>query len=178
MRRLLLLATLLVAMTGCSTKDVGQYAGNRPELDFFSYFRGETKGWGIVQDRSGRLTRQFVVDINGTVDSAGDLTLFEQFHWHDGERSTRTWVIRSPSQNMYEGEAGDVIGTALGQAAGNALSWKYVLLIEVDGRQWEVDMDDWMFLQPDDVLINRTQLSKFGFHLGDVTIAFMKPRKE
>lgn len=177
MRRLLLLAILLAAMTGCSTKDVGQYAGNTPQLDLFSYFQGETKGWGIVQDRSGRLTRQFVVTIEGTIDSTGQLTLFEQFHWHDGEQSTRTWVIRSPSHHLYEGEAGDVTGTAFGQAAGNALNWKYVLLLEVDDRKWEVDLDDWMFLQPDNVLINRTQLSKFGFRLGDVTIAFMKPRK-
>ncbi|OGR18435.1 MAG: hypothetical protein A2X81_17835 [Desulfobacterales bacterium GWB2_56_26] len=178
MKRLPLLAILLLTITGCSTKNVGQYAGNRPQFDLLSYFQGTTKGWGIVQDRAGRLIRQFVVTIDGTIDSTGNLTLFEQFQWHDGEQSTRTWVIRSPSHNQYEGTAGDVIGTAFGQAAGNALSWKYVLLIEVDGSKWEVDMDDWMFLQPDDVLINRTQLSKFGFHLGDVTIAFMKPRKE
>ncbi|EKD35819.1 MAG: hypothetical protein ACD_75C01768G0005 [uncultured bacterium] len=35
----LLLAILLVVMTGCSTKDVGQYAGNSPKLDLFSYFQ-------------------------------------------------------------------------------------------------------------------------------------------
>lgn len=174
----LLLAILLVAMTGCSTKDVGQYAGNRPQLDLYSYFQGTTKGWGIVQDRAGRLTRQFVVTIDGAIDPTGQLTLSEQFHWHDGEQSTRTWIIRSPSQNFYEGKAGDVVGTAFGQAAGNALSWKYVLLLEVDGRKWKVDLDDWMFLQPDEVLINRTKLSKFGFHLGDVTIVFKKQGRE
>lgn len=174
----LLLAILLIAMTGCSTKDVGQYADNRPQLDMFSYFQGTTKGWGIVQDRAGRLTRQFVVTIDGAIDSTGQLTLSEQFQWHDGEQSSRTWIIRSPSHNLYEGEAGDVVGTAFGQAAGNALNWKYVLLLEVDDRTWKVDLDDWMFLQPDDVLINRTKLSKFGFHVGDVTIVFNKQRKE
>ncbi|KJS00933.1 MAG: hypothetical protein VR65_11085 [Desulfobulbaceae bacterium BRH_c16a] len=51
MKRLLLFAILVVAMTGCSTKDVGQYAGNRPQLDLYSYFQGATKSWGIVQDR-------------------------------------------------------------------------------------------------------------------------------
>lgn len=174
----LLLAILLIAMTGCSTKDVGQYADNRPQLDMFSYFQGTTKGWGIVQDRAGRLTRQFVVTIDGAIDSTGQLTLSEQFQWHDGKQSSRTWIIRSPSHNLYEGEAGDVVGTAFGQAAGNALNWKYVLLLEVDDRTWKVDLDDWMFLQPDDVLSNRTKLSKFGFHVGDVTIVFDKQRKE
>ncbi len=174
MRPLLLIAILFAATTGCSTKDIGQYAANRPQLDFFSYFQGTTKGWGIVQDRAGRLNRQFVVTIDGAVDASGQLTLSEQFQWNDGERSTRTWFIRSPSGNRYEGNAGDVVGTALGQAAGNAVNWKYVLLLEVDGRKWEVALDDWMFLQPDDVLINRTKLSKFGFHLGDVTIVFNK----
>ena len=32
-----------------------------------------------------------------------------------------------------------------------------------------------MFLQDDDVIINRAEISKFGFKLGDVTIVFTKP---
>lgn len=178
MKGLLLLAILLAATTGCSTKDVSRYAGNKPQLDFFSYFQGATRGWGIVQDRAGRLTRQFVVTIDGAIDSTGQMTLFEQFEWQDGEQSSRTWIIGSPSPNTYEGKTGDVVGTAFGRAAGNALNWKYVLLLEVDGRKWKIDLDDWMFLQPDQVLINRTKLSKFGFHLGDVTIVFNKDIKE
>jgi hypothetical protein len=177
MKRFVLLALLLVAMTGCSAKDVGQYADNKPQLDLFTYFQGQTKGWGIVQDRAGRLKRQFVVLIEGNIDSSGQLTLSERFQWNDGEQSSRTWTIASGSPSHYEGKAGDVVGTALGQAAGNALNWRYALLVQVDGDTWQLDLDDWLFLQPDEVLINRTKMSKFGFQVGDVTIVFQKPRK-
>jgi hypothetical protein len=37
-----------------------------------------------------------------------------------------------------------------------------------------VSFDDWMYLQADGVLLNRAKMSKFGFTLGEVTIAFQK----
>nr|WP_287705750.1 DUF3833 family protein [Halomonas sp.] len=33
-------------------------------------------------------------------------------------------------------------------------------------------MDDWMYLQPDGRLINRTAMKKFGFTLGEITLVF------
>jgi len=38
----------------------------------------------------------------------------------------------------------------------------------------DVHFDDWMFLQPDGVLLNRARVSKFGFTVGEVTLAFYK----
>ncbi len=63
---------------------------------------------------------------------------------------------------------------AQGRAAGNALNWAYDLELEVDGSGWKFGFDDWMFLQPDNVLINRATMKKFGFRLADITIAFIK----
>jgi hypothetical protein len=37
-----------------------------------------------------------------------------------------------------------------------------------------VKFDDWMFLQPGGVLLNRARMSKFGVELGQVTLSFMK----
>lgn len=69
--------------------------------------------------------------------------------------------------NMYQGKS-----------AGNALQWTYTLLVEVDGKTWEVAFDDWMFLQPDQVVINRTEMSKFGLKVGDVTMVFGKGNRQ
>ena len=166
--------TAILVSAGCSTVNVGQYSENKPRLDLFQYFKGETKGWGIVQERSGRLTRQFTVDIDGSVDADGNLVLEEHFDWSDGEKSVRTWTIEKLDDHTYAGTAGDVLGTAEGKAYGNVLNWHYRLLLEVEGSTWKIDFDDWMFLQPDNVLINRAAMSKFGFHVGDVTIVFKK----
>ena len=61
-----------------------------------------------------------------------------------------------------------------GVSAGNALNWRYDMDLKVGSSVWRVHFDDWMFLQPDQVLLNRASMSKFGIHLGDITIAFSK----
>jgi hypothetical protein len=92
MRYIILVLTILL-FSGCSTVDVKQYEKNQPRFDLFQYFKGATKGWGIVQDRSGVLTRQFIVNIDGQDDANGNLVMHEDFVWSDGEKSHRTWTI-------------------------------------------------------------------------------------
>lgn len=174
----LIIILLFILLTGCSKPAVQHYAGNHPQFDLYEYFLGKTTGWGMVQDRNGTLTRQFVVYIDGSIDSENRLVLDESFEWSDGEKSSRIWVISKERQGSYSGTAGDVVGTATGESAGNALNWNYQLLVEVDGRTWKINMDDWMFLHRDNILINKTAMSKFGFHLGDITITFSKQEQE
>ena len=38
----------------------------------------------------------------------------------------------------------------------------------------EVEMDDWMFLMNDQVMLNRATMRKFGIRLGEVTLSFRK----
>ena len=166
-------AIALLFMTGC-TVEISNYTHNKPRFDLFEYFSGTTRGWGIVQDRKGELLRQFVVDIEGTFNDKGQLVLAETFHWNDGEISERTWFISQEAADKLSGSAADVIGSAHGQSAGNALNWSYQVEIPVSGSNWNINFDDWMFLQPDGVLLNRAEMSKFGFKVGEVTIAFMK----
>ena len=170
----LFIAAAILLLSGCSGVDISTYADNRPRFDIFSYFSGDTRGWGIVQDRSGEMTRQFVVDIVGETNEAGELVLTEDFLWNDGERSRRIWTIAREGDNSFSGTASDVIGSASGISAGNALNWSYVLALEVDGSTWEISFDDWMFLQEDGVLLNRATMSKFGLTVGEVIIAFKK----
>ena len=172
--RLFITIVLATTLIGCSKVDVSHYADMKPEFDIFSYFEGKTTGWGILQDRSGKLLRQFVVSITGTFTDDNTIVLHEDFVWNDGEESTRIWTIKKTDANNYEGQADDVVGTAQGVSSGNALNWRYHLNVETDGSTWKIFFDDWMFLQPDQVLINRASMSKFGIHLGDVTISFTK----
>ncbi len=176
--RAIFMGIMLLAGSGCAGIDVSQYEKNTPKLDLYQYFQGETTGWGIVLDRSGRLTRQFVVTIDGQVDDGGNLVMEEAFAWSDGERSKRTWRISKDGDHAYVGRAGDVLDKAQGRASGNVLSWNYVLAVESDGSTWHIDFDDWMFLQPDNVLINRTTMSKFGLRVGEIIIVFRKDGKQ
>lgn len=172
--RLFIILCAAILLVSCSKVDLDQYVDNQPELDIMSYFNGKTTGWGIVQDRSGNLLRQFVVDITGTPQDDSTIVLDEKFRWSDGTLSTRVWVISKSADGTYTGTADDVVGRATGYSSGNVLNWRYHLNVEVDGTTWKLYLDDWMFLQQDQVMINRTSMNKFGFHVGDITIAFTK----
>lgn len=154
--------------------DKDDYQHYQPVLNIFDYFHGTTRGWGMFQDRGGKLKRQFVVDIEGSINQQGQLVLKEDFVWNDGERSQRIWTISKKKDNHFVGTADDVVGEAKGVSAGNALYWTYQLLLPVDGKTYKVKFKDWMFLQPDGVLLNRAEMSKFGFRLGEVFISFKK----
>ena len=68
-----------------------------------------------------------------------------------------------------------MVGEARGESAGNAFHWTYTLALPVDGRVWNVEFDDWMYRMDETTVLNRSAMSKFGLHLGDVTLAFTKP---
>jgi hypothetical protein len=171
-RKLLaLLGALLVA--GCTSIGPEAYKGEKPALDLFRYFSGTVDGWGMFTDRSNQVVKRFVVEVRGKVE--GDtLTLDEDFRYSDGSTSKRTWTIVRTGDGRFSGTAADVIGTARGETGGNALRWTYVLSLDVDGRNYHVDFDDWMYLQDDSVMLNRSTMSKFGVRLGELTLSFRK----
>lgn len=172
--RSILTIVLVMLLSGCSAIDLKQYRSNEPALDLFGFFGGQTKGWGIVQDRKGILTRQFIVDINGTVNNDGSLTLVEDFEWSDGKKSNRTWNLVKQDEHRFTGRAEDVIDSANGILYGNVLNWKYMLNLEIEDATWKIKFDDWMFLVSENILINRAIMTKFGFRVGEITIVFQK----
>lgn len=165
---------LALVLTGCGGMKPEDFAGREPRLLPEDYFAGQTRAYGLFVDRFGDLRRQFVVDIEGTWDGE-TLTLDEFFRYDDGETERRIWRIVKTGAHAYQGRADDVIGVAEGKAYGNALNWRYQLALKVGDAVWNVSFDDWMFLQDDQVVINRAEVTKFGFKLGEVTIVFNKP---
>jgi len=155
-----------------------QFAMSKPRLIIEDYFLGHTRAWGIFEDRFGNLRRQFTVDIEGSW-QGDEFVLDERFAYSDGELDRRTWRITKVGGDRYRGRAADVIGVAEGRSAGNALNWQYDLDLKVGNRTWRVAFDDWMFLQPDGLLMNRARLSKWGVNIGEVTLVFQRwPRGE
>lgn len=172
MRHLLL--TLLVALlAGCAGVPPEDYRAEKPVLELDRYFNGTVDAWGIFTDRSGKVVKRFTVIMRCTWN--GDTgVLDEDFIYADGTREKRVWTVRKTGPGRYSGTAGDVVGEAVGVAAGNALNWRYVLDLKVDGRSIHVDFDDWMFQIDDRVMLNRATMSKFGVRLGEVLLSFTR----
>lgn len=171
--KIIAIAALALGLCGCAGVPLDKYREAKPVLDLKTYFNGTLDGWGMFQDRSGEVIKRFHVVIEASWQ--GDVgTLDEQFKWSDGSSSRRVWTIRKLPDGRYTGSADDVVGVAQGEAAGNALRWRYVLALPVEGRVWQVDFDDWMFLMDERVMLNRSAMSKWGFSLGEVTLSFTK----
>ena len=174
MLRLAGTVSAFMILVGCTEMKAIDFSGTTPRLVIEEYFAGRTIASGIFEDRFGQLRRQFTVEIEGTWDGK-QLVLDELFLYDDGERDRRVWHIRKTGPNNYEGRADDVIGLASGEAYGNALNWNYEMDLQVGDGTWRVRFDDWMFLQPSGLLLNRARVSKFGIEIGTVILAFVKP---
>jgi len=66
MIRSLALALAMFALAGCAAIEVADYRNEHPVLDLAGYFNGTVDGWGMFQDRSGKVLKRFHVRIDCT----------------------------------------------------------------------------------------------------------------
>ena len=171
------LALLLAGLMGCAGPQIDDHARQEPKLDLRQYFNGTLDAYGIFTDRSGKVVKRFTVVMKCSWSGpAGQETgvLDEEFTYSDGSRDRRVWTLKRTAEGRYVGTAADVAGQALGEESGNAFRFGYTLRLPVDGRTYEVQFDDWMYLMDQRVMLNKAVMSKFGFRLGEVTLSFVK----
>jgi len=202
-RRLLLAAGIATttALAGCAGPQVSQYASEKPVLDLRTYFNGTLDAYGVFTDRSGAVVKRFTVVMRCSW-NGDDGVLDEDFTYSDGTTQKRVWRMKHLGNGQFTGTADDVVGVARGEQRGNAFRWGYTLLLPVDGKTsaagppqgasapsggsearaaasvgvstLEVQFDDWMYLMDQRVMLNKAEMSKFGFRLGEVTLTFVK----
>jgi hypothetical protein len=172
--KLIFIILLSMSIFSCSKTTTKDYASNTPKLDFRKYLNGQVKAWGVLEDRKGKITRRFTVDMNATW-KGNEGILEEHFVFDNGEKSQRTWKIKFDNDNNFTATAGDVVGIAKGTQHGNALQMNYVLDLKIDEKtNYKVNLDDWMYLIDDKTLINKSTIKKFGITFAKLTIFFQK----
>ena len=174
-RRHVLLALLAgsAVLAGCASPQVSDYAQQRPKLELDRYFNGRIRAHGIFQKRGGEVVRRFTVVMDCHWEGNQGV-LDEAFSYSDGSTQRRVWRLTKLADGRYTGRADDVVGEAEGQESGNAFRWNYTLRLPVDGKEYDVQFDDWMFLVDERVMLNRATMSKFGITLGEVLLSFTK----
>ena len=172
-RALFTLLAGTAVLTGCANPQVADYAQERPLLELDRYFTGRVLAHGVFQKRNGAVARRFTVVMDCHWEGNQGV-LDEAFTYSDGSTERRIWRLTKHADGRYTGRADDVVGEAQGQTSGNAFRWNYTLRLPVDGKEYEVQFDDWMFLVDDRVLLNRATMSKFGVTLGEVLLSFTK----
>ncbi|MFE8071156.1 DUF3833 domain-containing protein [Marinobacteraceae bacterium S3BR75-40.1] len=166
-------AFVAVALAACSSIDVEQYATRKPSLDPKSFFYGKICADGIVKDWSGEQIRQFNARILASWDEAGVGTLDEVFQFDDG-RETRTWTLTPTGDGTYRASAGDLVEPTTMRFAGNSIHMQYTLRYGEPDDTIDLAMNDWMYQVADGVVINQTQMSKWGLAVGEILLVMRR----
>lgn len=169
----LTLILFTMSLFSCSKNDPKIYANKGPKFDIQKYFNGKLEAFGILKDRSGKVTRTFTVKMDCSWNKNKGV-LKEKFIFDDGEKQSRTWNVEMIDEHNFTAYAGDTKGNAKGQQYGNAMKMEYVLKIPVDGKIYDININDWMFLIDKNSLVNVSDLTKFGFKVGSLAIGFKK----
>lgn len=175
-----ILLTILTALvlTACSSVDINSYQMNEPKLVLHEFFNGNLTAHGIIKNRSGEVIRYFNVTMTGTWDENGVGTLAEKFIFNDNSVEYRTWVFTpidsSELNQQYSAKANDTLAPSLINISGNAFFMNYDLLINYQGDDIDVNIDDKMYLVDESTIINESVMSKYGFEVGYITLIIIK----
>ncbi len=142
-----------------------------PAFDPVRFFTGHVRSWGVMENRSGEPTAIVTTDCTGTASSDG-LTMVQTLQIGTDPQQTRRWTLRSLGAGRFEATANDMVGTAIGTAAGRAFHWEWTLALEPGNALKNVTMAQWWYLQEDGSMLNRTIVSKLGVIAAEVTEVF------
>lgn len=158
-------------LTSCAV-NLESYQAKTPAFNMKNFFSGKLCAWGVVRERSSEVNRKFIADIIATLDD-GNLVLDEKFLFDDGETQTRIWNFVE-SSGKWTGTAGDVVGQAVGEVAGDTLHLTYQLKVKVDEEEYVIEMDDWLHQIDEQVLMGSTQMTKWGIDVGTIDIVIQR----
>ena len=166
-------ALLLLSLSACSNIEVTDYKRLEPPLVLEEFFTGNLSAHGVVKDRSGRVIRVFNASIKTNWEQ-GIGTLDEDFIFDDGEEQKRVWRLQPQSDGSYIGTAGDVKGEGQLSVSGNSALLDYVLTVPYGDGTVDVRVDDRMYLVAPGVLINESELKKFGVRVGSLLLVILQ----
>jgi hypothetical protein len=123
---------------------------------------------GLVHDRLGRLQVGFSGLMEARLEQ-GALTMTQELNYSDGRVDCRYWCIRPEGAHGYRGSTSDSIGNVAGIAQRNSVNLRYKITLPMAGGMRRVDIDEWMYLQPDGLILTHAVLRIWGIRVGTVS---------
>ena len=173
-----LCAVSILAISGCGSRNIGQFADGAPSMAPPNWMAGTVDGYGVIVDRFGNVKSQFHAHEVGAWDAqTQSLTLAEHIVYLQGSTdppTDRIWHFTEITPGRWNGTASDIIGTARAEQQGNVWHLVFDQDLPINGHQIAVHIDDWRFREAEDVALDISTVSKFGVRLAVSNIAFIK----
>ncbi len=169
---------MAMAMTlvfiGCANQPLELFKEERPLFKPEEFFSGHTRSWGTFETKSGKPTKIIQTETTGKWD--GSALHFEQdIIIAHGKETHRSWLIQRLDEHHYSATGTGIVGTARGEARGNAFHLEFTMDALPGNPLGRVHMSQWMYLQADGVtMINRATVTKAGVILVEITEHFRK----
>lgn len=162
-------------LSGCvAPMALGGFDSAGPVLRPEQFFAGRTHGWGVLQTRGGRPSRQFEVAGEGETDAQGRLHLRQTISWNDGSRTTREWVMTRQGADGYRATLTDARGPVTAAVRGNVFHLRYRLAYPA------VVMEQYLYLQADgETVLNTGTVTAMGVpvaHLSEHIVRVLSPK--
>lgn len=168
-----LLGAALLLAGWSNPAPVEKFAGAGPQFDPVVFFRGRAHSWGVLENRSGQPTDIVRTETSGEAEGADGLHMMQTLYVGSDAPQQREWHMRRTGPGTFEATANDMVGTAIGTAAGPAFHWQWTLATAPGNDLKNVVMDQWMYLYDDGSMMNRTTVRKLGIVLIEVSERFV-----
>lgn len=173
---LFLILTLIVTkklFLSFSAQSPEDYASTGPDFILKKQLSGKILSEGLIYGPNGKMTNSFVAEMNGEWD--GDKgTLSEKFTYANGRTQQRKWYLTILSENTFIATADDIVGEAQGIISGSTVKLTYNIILPPEAGGHVLSAVDWMYLTDNGVIMNKSEMSKFGIKVAEL-IATMRP---
>ncbi len=149
------------------------YTGTGPAFLMQESLNGEILSEGLIYGPDGRMSNSFVARMVGEWDGNSG-TLAEYFTYSNGSTMIRKWYLTLGTGNTFTAVADDIVGEGKGIISGATVKLTYRIILPEDAGGHTLDVTDWMYLTENGVIMNRSEMRKFGVKVAEL-IATMRP---
>ncbi|WP_298851625.1 DUF3833 domain-containing protein [uncultured Ruegeria sp.] len=149
------------------------YAGTGPVFSLKEHLNGEILSEGLIYGPNGKMSNSFVARMIG--EWAGNSgTLSESFAYSNGKQMNRKWYLTLGTGNTFTAKADDIVGEGQGTISGATVKLTYSIILPQDAGGHTLDVTDWMYLTEHGVIMNRSEMRKYGIKVAEL-VATMRP---
>lgn len=149
------------------------YQHTTPAFALQDQLSGDILSEGVIFGPSGAITNSFVAEMRGEWD--GDTgTLSEEFTYSNGKTQSRKWFLKAGPGNSFTATADDIVGEARGIVSGSTVRMEYRIILPKEAGGHTLDVTDWLYLTERGVIINKSEMRKFGLKVAEL-VATMRP---